>query len=507
LRESEQRFATIFRQSPIGCAILTMEGVFLEVNDTLARMLRRSTSEIVGNTGLGLGLWRSQKQREDFARKLRAEGSVPGIYLEFKDAEGGEHAGLYFATVIRLGDRDCILGMQLDQTEQRKLEAKYLQSQKMESLGRLAGGIAHDFNNMLGVIGGFAELLALRSTQDAVSMRYCSRINDAAKRAGGLTRQLLTFSRREISRPAPLMPTRAITDLATILTRLIGEDVEISLDLRSSGTVIIDATHFEQIIFNIVVNARDAMPQGGELFIRVEDISRSIASASGSIEAADFVCIKIRDTGTGMDEHTRTRAFEPFYTTKGIGNGTGLGLATVYGIVQQCSGEITIESELGKGTEITILLPAAPQKEPAQMKASLPEPENGAGNILLVEDEPELREATADFLRSIGYSVQCAACGTEGLEVARQEGQIDLVISDVVMPKMNGREMAEKLREFRPDVQVMFVSGYADDVVLRAGISSHGTPFLQKPFPLKQLAVKVEELLRQKDSELTVSAS
>jgi PAS domain S-box-containing protein len=507
LRESEQRFATIFRQSPIGCAILTMDGVFLDANETLARMLKRSTSEIIGDTGLGLGLWKSRKQREEFAQKLRAEGSVPGVYLEFKDAEGGDHAGLYFATVIRIGDQDCILGMQLDQTEQRKLEAKYLQSQKMESLGRLAGGIAHDFNNMLGVIGGFAELLALRSTQDAVSMRYCSRINDAAKRAGGLTRQLLTFSRREISRPAPLMPARAITDLATILPRLIGEDVEISLDLRATGTVIIDSTHFEQIIFNIVVNARDAMPQGGELFITMEDLSRPVARSSGSIESAEFVCIKIRDTGVGMDEHTRTRAFEPFYTTKGIGNGTGLGLATVYGIVQQCSGEIAIESELGKGTEITILLPAALHKEPPAVKASLPDPENGAGHILLVEDEPELREATADFLRSIGYSVQCAACGTEALEVALQEGPIDLVISDVVMPKMNGREMAEKLKEFRPDVQVMFVSGYADDVVLRAGISSHGTPFLQKPFPLKHLALKVEALLRERNLEPAVSAS
>jgi two-component system cell cycle sensor histidine kinase/response regulator CckA len=504
LRESEERFATIFRQSPIACAIVSLEGVFLDLNETLATMLRRRVDEVIGKTGLELGLWQSQKQRDEFANKLRVEGMVPGINMEFRDAEGEIHSGLYFATMIRIGERDCILGMQLDQTEQRKLEARYRQAQKMESLGRLAGGIAHDFNNMLGVIGGFAELLAARKPHDAVSVRYCTRINDATKRASGLTRQLLTFSRREISRPSVLKPANAIGDLAGILPRLIGEDIELSMSLRADGTVIIDPTHFEQIIFNLMVNARDAMPDGGRLFIEMQDVSRPLVGSRAGL--LDYVAIKIRDTGTGMDEATRTHAFEPFFTTKNPGSGTGLGLATVYGIIQQCSGEITIESEVGKGTEIIILLPAAPHKEPARVRTSPPEPENGAGHILLVEDEPELREATADFLRSIGYSVQCAANGVEALEQARQEGPIDLVISDVVMPKMNGREMSEKLREFRPEVPVMFVSGYADDVVLRAGISSQGTPFLQKPFPLKHLALKVEELLRQKEPETAAAA-
>ncbi len=493
VRESEQRFATIFRQSPIACAILTMDGKFLDLNDTLSRMLKRSRDEVIGKTGLEIGLWESQTQRDEFAKSLRERGSLPGINMEFRDADGNLHAGLYYATIIRIQERDCILGMQLDQTEERKLEAKYMQAQKMESLGRLAGGIAHDFNNMLGVIGGFAELLAARSTADATAARYCSRINDAAKRATGLTRQLLTFSRREVTRPAPLKPASAISSLAGILPRLIGEDVEISMSLKAEGTVIIDPTHFEQIIFNLVVNARDAMPQGGRLFIEVDDLFR--LPASSSVAQSGYVAIKIRDTGIGMDEITRARALEPFFTTKEVGSGTGLGLATVYGIVQQCFGEITIDSEPGKGTEITILLPAAARAEAANTETQAPELRNGTGNILLVEDEPGLLEANAHFLSSIGYTVRCAGSGPEALELALQDSLIDLMITDVVMPAMNGRELAEKLLKICPHTKILYISGYADDVLLRAGIPKHGIPFLQKPFPLEHLGSKVQELL------------
>lgn len=501
IRNSEERFATIFHDSPIGCAILSLDGEFLDVNQALSRMLKRPIEDIIGKTGLDLGFWRTPQDRQVFYKQLRAEGSIQNLNIEFQDAEGRQHCGLYFATIIRIGTRECILGMQSDQTEQRELEAQCLQAQRMESLGRMAGGVAHDFNNVLGIISGFADLLGARLKQDETANRYCSRIVDAAARANGLTRQLLTFSRREISRPHPLKPARAINELASILPRLIGEDIELILKLRANGTVVIDPTQFEQIIFNVLVNARDAMPQGGQVCIEMEDISHPVLLSNGKMGSGPYVAIRIRDTGTGMDENTRSHAFEPFYTTKGVGRGTGLGLATVYGIIQQCSGDVGIESYPGKGTQITILLPAAHGAEPDPIHSIPEEVTKAAGNILLVEDEEHLREANADYLGSLGYTVICAGSGAEALTLARANDDIDLVISDVVMPNMNGRQLAEKLREFRPEMEVLFISGYADDVVLRAGISRQGTPFLQKPFSLAALGMKVQELITIRDSQ------
>jgi nitrogen-specific signal transduction histidine kinase/CheY-like chemotaxis protein len=419
---------------------------------------------------------------------------VQNVEIEFKDAEGGRHVGLYFATLVRIGDKECIFGMTLDCTEQRELEAKFLQAQKMEALGRLAGGVAHDFNNLLGVIGGYAELLEASLGRDENYRRYCAKIIETTQRASGLTRQLLTFSRKEITRPAPLKPDQAIRELASMLSRMIGEDIEMNLDLRSTTTVVIDKTHFEQIIFNIAVNSRDAMPGGGQLFINTEDLFRPAPDAIDYAET-HFVVIRIRDTGVGMDEETRVHAFEPFFTTKAVGRGTGLGLATVYGIVQQCNGEISIDSQPDQGTEITILLPSALNAETVEDGPHLLKLAQGSGHILMVEDEAQLLDANAEFLRSIGYSVSCASSGPEALELIANAPQLDLVISDVVMPRMNGREFADRLLEMRPNTKILFVSGYADDVVLLAGISTLGTPYLQKPFSLKQLGYKVQELM------------
>jgi PAS domain S-box-containing protein len=495
LRQSEERFSTIFRHSPVGCGIISLDGIFLNVNENLLRMLKLSAEQVIGKSGVDIGFWKNQEERNSFYRKLRSEGSVQNLEIEFKDSEGNRHVGLYFATLVRIGDKECIFGMQLDCTEQRELEAKFLQAQKMEALGRLAGGVAHDFNNLLGVIGGYAELLEATLGRDENYKRYCSKIIETTQRASGLTRQLLTFSRKEITRPAPLKPDQAIRELTSMLSRMIGEDIEMNLDLRAKGRVVIDKTHFEQIIFNIAVNARDAMPGGGELFIETENVIRPAQDASGNSIEMGYIQIKIRDTGVGMDEEIRAHAFEPFFTTKSVGRGTGLGLATVYGIVQQCGGEISIESKLGQGTEITILLPAALNVETGEDQPHLLKLVQGSGHILMVEDEAQLLDANAEFLRSIGYTVTCASSGPEALELLADAPRLDLVISDVVMPRMNGREFADRLLEMRPNTKVLFVSGYADDVVLLAGISTLGTPYLQKPFSLKQLGYKVQELL------------
>ena len=497
LRQSEERFATIFRHSPIGCAIVSLEGVFLNANQALEKLLGRPAEQIIGKTGVELGLWNSQEDRDRFFQRLCAEGSIQNMEIEFTHSSGSKRFGVYFGTLVRIGDKKCIFGMQMDCTEQRELEAKFLQAQKMEAVGRLAGGVAHDFNNLLGVIGGYAELLEGRLARDEKLRSYCCKILETTQRAGSLTNQLLTFSRKEITRPVPLKPNQEIRDLAAILPRLIGEDIEIVLDLRASGTIVIDKIHFEQIIFNIVVNARDAMPGGGELTITTENVLHPVLSPSAAVNSktGEFVVIRIHDTGIGMDENTRLRAFEPFFTTKDTGRGTGLGLSTVYGIVQQCGGDIEIHSRPGEGTEISIFLPTANVAEiPEETHHSL-EPIRGSGHILLVEDEPELRSANAEFLMASGYSVSCAGSGPEALQLLKHTNHIDLVISDVVMPKMNGREFANRLLEMRPNTKLLFVSGHADDVILQTGISRSGTPFLQKPYSLRQLSAKIHEML------------
>src|SRR5579859_76135 len=495
LKQSEERFATIFRQSPVGCAILSLDGVFLNVNDNLLHMLALPAEKVIGRSAVELGFWKSAAEREEFYQRLQAEGSIQNLEMKFKDAAGFEHVGLYFATIVVIGEKECIFSMQLDRTEERELEAKFLQAQKMEALGRLAGGVAHDFNNLLGVIGGYAELLESKLEKNEMFARYCGKIIETTQRASGLTRQLLTFSRKEIVRPTPLQTGQALQELTAILPRLIGEDVELSVNLRAHGTVVLDKTHFEQIIFNIVINSRDAMPAGGQIFIETEDVLRPVLAPSGSVTIGQYVAIKIRDTGVGMDEETRLHAFEPFYTTKELGRGTGLGLATVYGIVQQSHGEIAIESSPRKGTQVTILLPAALSDAPLAGEEPYQDIKRGQGNILLVEDEPELRNVNAEFLTSLGYAVTCAGGGPEALDMLHTAGSIDLVITDVVMPKMSGREFAEQLLQLRPNTRLLYVSGYPDDVVLQKGISMHGMLYLQKPYSLKELAGKVQTLM------------
>jgi two-component system cell cycle sensor histidine kinase/response regulator CckA len=495
LKQSEERFATIFRQSPVGCAILSLTGVFLNANDNMLRLLALPAEKVIGKTAVELGFWKSQAERDEFYRELRADGAIQNLEVKFKDATGLEHVGLYFATLVRVGDKECIFGMQLDQTEERDLEAKFLQAQKMEALGRLAGGVAHDFNNLLGVIGGYAELLESKLEKNETFARYCGKIIDTTQRASGLTRQLLTFSRKEIVRPVPMKTGPALQELAAILPRLIGEDIELVVNLGANGTVVIDKTHFEQIIFNIVINSRDAMPEGGQIFIDTEDVVRPILTSAGSVASAQYVALRIRDTGMGMDEETRQHVFEPFYTTKEIGRGTGLGLATVYGIVHQSGGEIAIESSPRKGTQVNILLPVTASDASAPEESAILEAKKGHGNILLVEDEAELRAVNAEFLTALGYTVVCASRGPEALDLVRTAGRIDLVITDVVMPKMSGREFADQLLQLRPNTRLLYVSGYPDDVVLQSGISMHGMLYLQKPYSLKDLAGKVQTLM------------
>jgi PAS domain S-box-containing protein len=501
LRESEQRFATIYYHNPVGCGIVSLEGVFLSCNQALSTVLGKPLQEIVGKTSVELGLWKSQAERDKVYQRLRAEGSIRNMEIEFTDSLGNNRVGLYCGTLVRIADRECIFCMQLDLTEQRKLEAKFLQAQKMELVGRGTAGVAHDFNNLLGVIGSYAELLESHLSRDEKLRWYCNKITATAQRGSSLTRPLLTFIRDEINRPdpepepkpEPLDPNYILRDVAPILQRWIGEDIETILALDATKAVVIDQTHFESIIFNLVVNARDAMPAGGQLTIATNDSVLPASSCDGT--PVRSVEIHVRDTGIGMDEATRRRAFEPFFTTKELGRGTGLGLAMVYTIIRQSGGDIDIQSRPGEGTQINISLPAIERVAEFKEKTKLAEPVHGIGHILLVEDEIELRNANAEFLTSIGYTVTCAASGVEALQLLPKIDSVQLVITDVVMPKMNGPEFAVRLREFYPLVKLLFVSGYGSDIVKKNGFAKSTIPFLQKPYTLRQLAAKIHEVL------------
>jgi PAS domain S-box-containing protein len=508
------RYQVLFEGNFAAVYVCTLDGRLLDCNSAFLKMYGfRSREEALADDIACL--YSKPEDKHQFLDQLKSEGQVINYEYQRRKKDGSplwvlERATIFNEDMLKdlhigytgrngeaasllSGDaKQCFFGIQLDITERRELEEKFLQAQKMDALGRLAGGVAHDFNNLLAIIRGFAELSEVRPCDDPHHKRYSKKIVETTERASALVAQLLTFSRKEVTRSVPLRPDRSIRELVSMLSLLTGEFIEMKVNLKSVGTIQIDPTQFEQIIINVVVNARDAMPNGGELLIATEDIVQPSSSGSSSQKC---VAIRIADTGVGMDEFTRHHAFDPFFSTKPAGQGTGLGLSTVYGIVHQCGGEITIDSEPGKGTSITVLLPAVDSLEPAEHRQAEVQPMNGSGHILLVEDEVELREASAEFLSLIGYSVTCAGSGPEAFQFVQRTGRVDLVITDIVMPKMNGREFIDRLLEICPNTKFLFISGYADDVVLHAGISKVGVPFLQKPFSLTQLGCKVNELL------------
>jgi PAS domain S-box-containing protein len=378
----------------------------------------------------------------------------------------------------------------------RESEEQLRQSQKMEAIGRLAGGVAHDFNNLLTAIGGYSSLALLEFPLDDPRREYLEEIQRAGERGASLTKQLLASGRKQVLSPRLLDLNALVDDLTSLLRRVIGEDVELDWQRSSAPAVVFaDAGQLEQVIMNLAVNARDAMPEGGTL---------SIVSASVQIEAGDsrapegpYVLLSVTDSGHGMDEDTMARMFEPFFTTKDPGKGTGLGLSTVYGIVQQLSGSIRARSSLGRGTQFEIYLPER-ERGPLSVhpESIAPQARGGAETVLLVEDESQVRKLVYEVLQSRGYRVLAAKDALEAIPLEESfPDRIDLLITDVVMPGMSGRELAQHLAATRPEAKVLFISGYTDDAVLRHGIKLPGTGFLQKPFALEDLLLRVRALL------------
>jgi two-component system, cell cycle sensor histidine kinase and response regulator CckA len=399
-------------------------------------------------------------------------------------------------TLVRL------VGTASDITDERRLEDQLRQAQKMESVGRLAGGIAHDFNNLLTVINGTVELILSDAGHHEPLRGDLSAIREAGDRAATLTRQLLALSRQQILSPQVVDLRALLQDLHRILQRLIGEDIELRLSLASDlGRVKVDPSQFEQVILNLAVNARDAMPNGGTLLIEAHDVGIDAAAnlvfdAERTVRSGPDVRIAVSDTGTGMDEHTRDRIFEPFFTTKPPGKGTGLGLSTVHGIVQQSGGSITVYSEVGLGTTFTILLPRVDDLSARTKAPRVADVPRGSEAILVVEDERPVRDLTTRILSSAGYHVLEAGGGDEALLVLkRHKGMVHLALTDVVMRGMNGRELATRLRELQPSIKVLYTSGYTDHSILRHGVLEHGRCFISKPFTAIELRRKVREML------------
>ena len=391
------------------------------------------------------------------------------------------------------------VGISLDVTERHTLEAQYQQAQKMEAIGRLAGGVAHDFNNLLTVILGFCELLLADLDPDDPRQADIAEIQKAGTSAAGLTRQLLAFSRKEIIEPTLLDLNVVVADMRAMLGRLIGEDVKVVLGLRPElAPVKADRGQVEQIVMNLAVNARDAMPKGGTLTIETANVEldEHYAKTHLAVKPGPYVALTVTDTGTGMTPQVQARLFEPFFTTKEVGKGTGLGLATVHGIVTRSGGSVNVYSEVGRGTSFTVYFPRA---DAAEMVVDAPppvaRPRAGTETVLVVEDAEGLRELARRLLERQGYTVLVAANADEALRLFEQNASIDVLLTDVVMPGASGPELTRQLVERRPALKVIYMSGYTEEAIVQHGVLKPGIAFLHKPFTSETLGRKIREVL------------
>jgi two-component system cell cycle sensor histidine kinase/response regulator CckA len=502
LRRSEMNFRSLVTNAPYGICRCDSTGQLLDVNPALLAILGYSSApEIVGKHLASL--YADTLQWFVLADRLRSAAPFNGLVVEWmrKDATATE-IRVSGRAVSDLGKERTFELFAEDVTERRALEQQLQQSQKMEAVGRLAGGIAHDFNNLLMVISGYSEFLLDRLGPEPSLRAPAQEIAGAAVRASALTRQLLAFSRKQMLAPKILDLNGVVTENLKMLTRMIGEDIDLvmvpSADL---GPVRADAGQIEQVIMNLAVNARDAMPSGGRLTIETSNVALDADQARlhPPLIPGNYVLLAISDTGAGMDSETQSRIFEPFFTTKGT-KGTGLGLSTVYGIVKQSGGYIWVYSEPGKGTTFKIYLPRVAEAAPNLVQASaLPESfasAPGTETILLVEDEANLRYLARQFLEKQGYRVLDAADGALAMQIAlAHEGTIHLLLTDVIMPGMNGRELAQRVLQLRPAMKVLYMSGYTENVIGHNGTLDAGVRLLQKPFTLRDLKSKVREVL------------
>ncbi len=501
--------AWLFERSPVGIALLDYSGIVVECNDAFLAPIGAPREGVIGRP---LAERLAPEDRADAAAQFSklVMGTAPAAHVEVRlvGADGTERAASIHARPAGEGSDDLLVLHVVDTTERKHLEVQFAQAQKMQSMGQLAGGIAHDFNNLLTAMIGFSDLLLARHGAGDPSFADIMQIKQNANRATNLVRQLLAFSRKQTLTPVVLDVAEALADLSHLLGRLLGAKVELRLEHgRNLAHVLVDRGQFDQVIINLAVNARDAMPGGGTLAVRTGMVEVAAPTQRGHelVAPGRYVAIEIADTGSGIPKENLSRIFEPFFSTKEVGAGTGLGLSTVYGIVHQTGGYIFVESAVGEGSTFTIYLPAQEQTAADRTaKARVPSAEldadlTGAGTILLVEDEDAVRLFGGRALRNKGYRVLEAADGEQALDVVNQaigEGQkIDLILSDVIMPGMDGPTLVQLLRQELPGVKIILMSGYAEDAA-RALENDPSLNFMPKPFSLAGLAGKVKEVMK-----------
>jgi two-component system, cell cycle sensor histidine kinase and response regulator CckA len=502
LRLSEERFAKAFKSSPIPMALQSLSDFrYLDVNDSYLDMTGYSRAELIGFSSLDLKLWVDPQKHETFFQELRAGKAVRNLETNIRRNGGEERTTLICAEQILLGTESFALISEHDISQRLELESQLRQAQKMEAIGHLAAGVAHDFRNILTVIQGHANLRLLSPNLDPKVADSLVQITEAVERASNLTRQLLAFSRKQIMQLEVVDLNKIVEHLTSMLARLIGEQVTLQCRyFENLPMVEADVCSVEQVILNLAVNARDAMPGGGQLIIATSAIEVDKDYVARNPEAAlgHFVCLTVRDTGCGMDTGTLRRLFEPFFTTKEVGKGTGMGLATAYGIVKQHNGWIEVESTPGAGSSFTLFLPVSEKFEARREKKSTIGPAlGGSETILVVEDEEPVRRFVSDLLGEYGYNVRLASNGIEALELWKNSrNEIDLLLTDVVMPQqISGLELADRLTREKEGLKVIYTSGYSIELLDRHFGSRPDVNFLPKPYHPLKLAEAVRSCL------------
>jgi len=508
LRDSEKRFRSTFEQAAVGMAHVAPDGRWLDVNQRFceivgysrAELLARAFQDITFPGDLPADLRNVEQalagDSSTFSlekRCVRKDGEI--VWVDATTSLVRDAVGLpeYFITVVQ----DISLRKKTEE-ELEQTASQLRQSQKMDAIGQLAGGVAHDFNNLLSIIRGHSELLLEDLGAEDPARSEVDEIVLACERAGNLTRQLLVLSRKQVLAPRVVDINETTAGLSKMLRRLIGEDIELKLVLGATGRVYVDPGQLEQVLINLVVNARDAMPSGGVLTIETNDVAvESFEEGAPAGSSPPSVMVSVSDSGLGMPQAVLARIFEPFFTTKAAGKGTGLGLSTVFGIVKQSRGEVLVASALGEGTTFRVYLPTAAGavhvSPPSRRGTSA---QRGTETVLLVEDEQQVRAIARAILARAGYRVLEAPSGAEAIEICEHSGEtIDLLLTDVVMPNMNGRQLAERLSELRPDMKVVFMSGYTDDAIVHHGVLNAGMAFIQKPLTVDLLLTKLREVL------------
>ena len=505
LNKSDQMVLALLESASQAIISIDSTGKIVLANTRTEQIFGYPRPELLGQT---VELLLPQAKREAHTRDRVNYFAHPhvrpmgiGMELSGRRKDGTEFPVEVSLSYVELDDGVFAIAFVSDISQRKLLEEQLQHAQKMEAVGRLAGGVAHDFNNMLTVIAGYNRMLLDELSSVDPLRSYVEEALTAADRAAELTNQLLAFSRRQITQPRVVNVNHVISQAEKMLRRLIGEDIKlVSKLIPDAGNIRVDPGHLEQALLNLAVNSRDAMPLGGRLTLETANVALDEAYTRShlGVKPGEFVMIAVTDNGTGMDAATRRHIFEPFFTTKEKGKGTGLGLATVYGIVQQAGGDIWVYSELGQGTTFKLYFPRV--KESAAELASTPSQPlvQARETVLVVEDEQAVRELTVKMLKRLGYTILTAASGAEALEVSRKHaGLISVMLTDVVMPGMSGRQLADALRPERPDMKVLFLSGYTDDTIVQHGVLDEEVHFLSKPFSHDVLSKKLREVLEK----------